>query len=261
MTTTLKNHSPIFKERIPIFHVVLRNIFKLIGVFIIAQTPVFLLRLLLRQDGFSFTNFESTAPDFTTGTFVIDSIIFLQGELALIFTVLCCAFLSENTIYGYAFKFIEVLRHGKGKFGKALIILLPLMLGKLLFFGVASALIPSSYCWALILLAPILFLTIFELLLLTAFSLRWETNWKTYIYCWNLARHEWGRIIAEYITSIIVIAVLACPVYLPIILILRNNIVRLPALSGIISDFLFLWVIIEMILLFLNLRISRDSQL
>ncbi len=257
MTIPKRNSSPIFKENIPSLHVVRRNILNLVGIFAIAHLPVYLLSLVLGHEGLSPVNIETMASSIYSVLF--DEIILFAGELALAFTVLCCAFISENTIEGKSVGFARVLRHGMEFFWKALLTILPIILVKMLLSGTSSMLTKSSACLALLWLLPIFFLTIFELLLIVSVSLRGEHGWKAYASCWILSRNNWWRLISEYITSVIVIVALACPLYLPIFLFFRSKIVELPLLTGIIGDLLYLWVIIEMVLRFLDIERNKTT--
>jgi hypothetical protein len=257
VTITVNNSSPVFKEKIPSIQVVRRNILKLLGIFAIAYVPVFLLNLLFDTKGFVFANNDTASSASAMQKLITDEVILFVRELAFTFTVLCCAFISESTIEGYSVGFTGVLRHGIKLFWKALLTVLPIILAKMLLSGFSSVLMESSACLSLLILFPILFLTIFELFLVTTVSLRGEHGCKTYTTCWYLAKDDWWKLITEYITSVIVIVALACPIYLPIIWIFRSDIARLPGTSSFIGDLLYLWVIIEMVLRFLAIERSK----
>jgi hypothetical protein len=256
----MNKRSPVFKAEIPSLQVVRRNILNLFGVFAIAHLPVYLLSLLFGHAGFSPVSLEAPATESAFYLMIADEIILFIGQLALTFTVLCCAFISKNTIEGKSVGLAGVLRHGIKLYWRAFLTVLPIILVKMLFSGTSSISMASSACLALILLFPTLFLAIFELLLVAAVSLRGEHAWKAYASCWNLAKNNWWRLISEYITSVIVIIVLACPIYLPIILIFGSNISKMPLFTGIIGDLLYLWVIIEMVLRFLDIERNKATS-
>jgi hypothetical protein len=259
MTVFIKKGSPVFKEKIPSLQVVRRNILILVGIFAIAHMPVYLLSLVIGRAGLSPVNFETTASESTIYPVLLDEIILFAGELAFAFTVLCCAFISENTIEGKSVGFVQVFRHGMEYFWKAFLTISPIILVKIFLSGTSSMLIASSACLALLFLFPILFLTIFELILVVSVSLRDVHGWEAYASCWILSKNNRWKLLSEYITSVIVIIVLACPLYLPIFLFFRSKIVELPLFTGIIGDLLYIWVIIEMVLRFLDIERNKTA--
>jgi hypothetical protein len=257
MTSPTTNSSPIFREIIPSIQVIRRNILNLLGVFSIVYVPVYLLSLLLGHSGLTLMNLGSAASEYTMQSVIVYEIILFARELALIFTVLCFAFFSENTIDGNKVGFFQVLRHGKNKYWKALLTLLPIVFVKMLCSSIASLAMETPACLSMLFLSPILVLTIFEFLVIISVSHRNEPGWKTYRHCWNLSRNQWWGLVSGYITSVIFIVVLACPIYLPLILIFRAVFVSWPVLSVFMGDLLYLWVIIEMILLALNIERTK----
>jgi hypothetical protein len=257
MTSATTNSSPIFREVIPSIQVIRRNILNLLGIFSIVYVPVYLLSLILGHSGLTLMNPGSATSESTMQSVIVTEIILFARELAFIFTVLCFAFFSEKTIDGNTVGFIGVFRHGKSKYWEALLTLLPIVFVKMLCSFIASMVTATSACLSLLFLSPIIFLTIFEFLVITTVSHRGEHGWKPYRHCWILSRNKWWGLVSGYITSIIFIMVLACPIYLPIILIFRAVFVSWPVLRVFMGDLLYLWVIIEMILLALKFERTK----
>jgi hypothetical protein len=147
-----------------------------------------------------------------------------------------------------------------GFFGRVFLTVLPIILAKMVFSGVSAYLYSSSPCIAFLAFVGLLPLAIFKLLLIAAVTLHGKSGLAAYKSCWRLIKKEWRNIFSEYITSVTIMTALACPIYFSILLFFRTQVIEVPIVGAVFADLLYLWVMIEMTLLFNSLVRSKISD-
>jgi hypothetical protein len=260
MSLTNRSETPIYKQRIPSLHIVRKHFLILLVVFAVSQLPVYFLSLLLGKSTTVMAAIQSAVTNADAGETVSGTVLLALNELAFIFKLICCSFIAERAVFGKDASVAATLQKGMGKLGRIYFLLLPILLIEILFITIIPVMKNTLALIVIFLFLIIFLLKIFEFLLIPAASLRDLPDWKLYRNTWNLSKGNWWRILSVYIESNIIIMVFACPLYIPMILLLNQiNEIASPYV-GIIADVLYMWVIIEMVLLYLDLERKKSAE-
>jgi hypothetical protein len=236
-----------YRPKIPSFYVARRNFFAILTIFVITQIPILIFSSVFGQSVSIVSVVHNEIINSNDGNTNLDLILFILNEFAFLFRLTCLSVLTAKTIFDKNAS-IEIVPVEKiNIFLKISLLGLPVIGMEIL----------AAPLLAIFLLITIFLLRVFAFLVIPAVSLRHILGWKAYAYSWNLARNNWWRLISLYIESNTVILVIACPLYLTIqFLITHSYRMALPYL-GIMADLLYLWVMVEMILLYLDIESAK----
>jgi hypothetical protein len=237
-----------------------RNLLTLLGIFAVTSAPFYLLSLLFGQAGLTIDNILIEGRKAAMGPIVAEIVTLLVSMAGYILKVICCAFVTEKSVHGEPVSFIDILKSGITKMGKVIITLTPLFIGEIVILVMAVFVLIKFYCLGLIMIIPILFFTIFQLLLINAVSLRDYFGWKAYSYAWALAKGDWWSLITSYVVMSVFLTVVSCPVTIPFMLLSNNVGKNFSSLSGIAVDLLSVWLIVGITLLYLDLEKYKNPS-
>jgi hypothetical protein len=257
MSHEKESNAPQYRPKIPSFHVARRNFFAILAIFFITQIPILIFSSLFGQPVTIVSVVQNEIINSNGGITILDTLLFILNEFAFLFRLTCLSVITAKTIFDKNAS-IEIAPMEKiHNLLKISLTGLPVIGMEILAFIFIQLLINAAPLLAVFLLITIFLLRVFAFLVIPAVSLRHISGWKAYAYSWNLARNNWWRLISLYIESNTVILVIACPIYLSIQFFITHSYqVALPYL-GIMTDLLYLWVIVEMILLYLDIESAK----
>jgi hypothetical protein len=176
---------------------VLRNLPVLLIVFVLAHIPIYVVDSFINQAGLGLAAEDLTSLQFAAGPASAAVVSLILELLALKFTIICCAKVTETAQSGKPVSIMDILRYGITIIGKAILTLTPFFAIYILMLAVAVISLNIQICLGLLLIVPMLLLALFHYLLAISVSIRGQSGWRAYSFIWNLAKDEW-----QYLTGL-----------------------------------------------------------
>jgi hypothetical protein len=233
--------------------VIYRNFALLLGIFIIAYIPTYLLRAILGQYSLKGVQSLSQIAEIRFGTLLVLIIYFIIDSFKSIFSIITCAMVSEKTILGKPISFINTIKNGISLSFITFITLLPAILFLTILYVAYVLLFSVSLCFSIILIIPLIMISIYLLVIINSIALRGCHGIKAYSYSWNLMKGNWRNFIIGYFVFSLAIIVLSSPILIPTILLLNRNLNNNSVIGDIPGDILTIYIFIGFTIIYLNL--------
>jgi hypothetical protein len=244
-------------SQMPMFEsleIIQRNFLVFLGVFIVSHIPVYLITFLVDLTGWNNPNNLMANTGSGIIPILINLFLLLLMGLAYVYSIMCFATLSEKGRQGEKPMLRNTLHYGFSMLGKVIIAWAPLLVAELLLVGLFSYVSSGYILLGILFLPPIFMVFIFQLLVISAVSLRGYVGWKAYKISWHIGRNNWWNLGITFLFMMIVILVIS---YLFTIMTTRTfGFTFLP--NGLMIDLLLTWLFVAVALHYLDIEKSKS---
>jgi hypothetical protein len=239
--------------------IVLRNIVALLIVFAVSHIPVYVINAFINQAGLGLTAENLTSLESTAGPISAALVSSIMELLALTFSLICCAKVTETARLGKTASIIEPLGHGVSTIGKAFVTLSPFFAVYILILAISVIILNIQICLGFLLIVPMMLLALFHYLVTISVSIRGQSGWQTYSYAWKLAKGEWQYLIGNYLIMGFIVVLISCPFTVAATQLLQSSAGVISSIGGMTADFLSAWIAVGITLCFLDIE-DRKSK-